>query len=124
MCILNPDQSDLLEKSRAVNQAPDERTFHIFYQIMNGMDDEMKEEFLFSAPDKYKFLTCGNLLVAGLNDNQEYEDTREAMEIMGMNQEEQSGERERKKERERDEREEKRGKEKRGEEKREERERE
>ena len=89
---LTPPIQDLLEKSRAVHQAPDERAFHIFYQIMNGMDDETKEEFLFSSADTYKFLTGGNILVAGVNDTQEYADTREAMDIMGMSEDEQSGE--------------------------------
>lgn len=46
---------------------------------------------MFSTPDKYKFLTSGNVLVAGINDAQEYEDTREAMDIMGMTEDEQTG---------------------------------
>ena len=88
---LSPTFLDLLEKSRAVHQAPDERTFHIFYQILNGMDSAGKKEFILEDPKSYKFLSNGNLPVPGVNDSQEFQDTVEAMNIMGMSDEEQSG---------------------------------
>lgn len=91
--------SDLLEKSRAVHQAPDERTFHIFYQMLNGMDSAGKKEFILEDPKSYKFLSNGNLPVPGVNDSQEFQDTVEAMNIMGMTDEEQSGKKEREKRR-------------------------
>lgn len=92
VCCLTLDPSeDLLEKSRSVHQAGDERTFHIFYQIINGMTDPEKKEFLVQEPKTYKYLSNGNLPVPGVNDSQEFEDTREAMNIMGMSEEEQSG---------------------------------
>ena len=56
------------------------------------MDDETQKEYLFSAPDQYKFMSAGNIVVAGMNDGQDYADTKEAMDVMGMSEEEQGGE--------------------------------
>ena len=56
------------------------------------MDANTKKEFLVQDAKTYKFLSNGNLPVPGVNDGQEFEDTREAMNIMGMSEEEQSGE--------------------------------
>lgn len=76
-----------------MRQAGDERTFHIFYQILNGMDAAARKEFLVEDAKYYKFLSNGNLPVPGLNDGQELEDTTEAMNIMGMSEDEKNGER-------------------------------
>ena len=82
----------MLEKSRAVHQAPDERTFHVFYQVLNGMSAKEKADYLFQDPKSYIHLSNGNLPVAGINDAQEYQDTLEAMNIMGMSEDERTGE--------------------------------
>lgn len=74
----------LLEKSRAVRQATEERCFHIFYQFMIGATPQQRKEFLLDDIKNYRFLTNGHVPVPGVDDTQEFKLTIEAMTIMGI----------------------------------------
>lgn len=74
----------LLEKSRTVRQAQDERSFHIFYQFLNGATADQAKEFLLEDVRNYTFLTNGALPVPGVDDALDVQ----AMRIMGLNNEE------------------------------------
>ncbi|KAG4076752.1 hypothetical protein HA402_002039 [Bradysia odoriphaga] len=74
----------LLEKSRAIRQAKDERTFHIFYQLLAGATPEQKEKFILDDIKTYSFLSNGSLPVPGVDDYAEYQATVKSMNIMGM----------------------------------------
>ena len=78
----------LLEKSRTIRQAQDERSFHIFYQFLNGASPEERQKFLLEDVRNYTFLTHGHVPVPGVDDTQEFKYTVKAMGIMGLNKEE------------------------------------
>ncbi|KAG9510218.1 Myosin heavy chain, non-muscle, partial [Fragariocoptes setiger] len=78
----------LLEKSRTIRQAHDERSFHIFYQFLNGASTEQSKEFLLEDVRNYTFLTHGAVPVPGVDDAAEFKSTVEAMSIMGLSNEE------------------------------------
>nr|XP_018907941.1 PREDICTED: myosin heavy chain, non-muscle isoform X2 [Bemisia tabaci] len=80
----------LLEKSRAIRQAKDERTFHIFYQLLAGASPEQRKEFILEDPKTYLFLSNGNLPVPGVDDAAEFQSTVQAMGVMGMTNEDYS----------------------------------
>ncbi|KAH9417105.1 Myosin-9 [Dermatophagoides pteronyssinus] len=78
----------LLEKSRTIRQAVDERSFHIFYQLLNGTLPEQRQEFLLEDVKNYAFLTHGAVPVPGVDEAIEFKNTVQAMQIMGLNTEE------------------------------------
>lgn len=78
----------LLEKSRTIRQAQDERSFHVFYQFLNGASPEERQEFLLEDVRSYTFLTHGHVPVPGVDDTQEFKYTVEAMRVMGLTKDE------------------------------------
>ncbi|XP_031555305.1 unconventional myosin-Ie-like isoform X2 [Actinia tenebrosa] len=81
----------LLEKSRVVMQNSTERSFHIFYQILSGASSEDKGKFGLTDPSYYYYLNqSGTYTVDGTNDSQEYEETRKAMDVIGISDENQA----------------------------------
>jgi len=77
----------LLEKARVVRQAPNERTFHIFYQLLTGANDQLKKELLLEDINKYKYLTNGHQTISNTKDSDEFQATLGAMEIMNISHE-------------------------------------
>ncbi|XP_060946527.1 myosin-10-like isoform X3 [Limanda limanda] len=78
----------LLEKSRAIRQAKDERTFHIFYRLLAGAGEHLRTDLLLEGFNDYRFLSNGNIPIPGQQDKDNFQETMDAMHIMSFNHEE------------------------------------
>uniref|UniRef100_A0A3P9K3S9 Myosin-9 n=1 Tax=Oryzias latipes TaxID=8090 RepID=A0A3P9K3S9_ORYLA len=81
----------LLEKSRAIRQAKEERTFHIFYYLLTGAGDKLRKELLLENYNNYRFLSNGNVTIPGQQDKDLFNETMDAFKIMSIPEEEQIG---------------------------------
>ncbi|XP_034439211.1 unconventional myosin-If [Hippoglossus hippoglossus] len=75
----------LLEKSRVVSQNENERNFHIYYQLIEGTNAQQKEGLGIMTPDYYYYLNqSGTYKVDGTNDCKDFQETMEAMQVIGI----------------------------------------
>ncbi|KAJ9271952.1 hypothetical protein DTO212C5_2033 [Paecilomyces variotii] len=80
----------LLEKSRVVGQITNERNFHIFYQFTKAAPQEYRDLFGIQQPQSYVYTSRSKCFdVAGIDDASDFQETLEAMRIIGMTKEEQ-----------------------------------
>ncbi|KAG9233170.1 P-loop containing nucleoside triphosphate hydrolase protein [Amylocarpus encephaloides] len=80
----------LLEKSRVVGQILNERNFHIFYQFTKGASSTYRANLGVQKPETYLYTSKSKCLeVDGIDDLAEYQDTLNAMKVIGLTQAEQ-----------------------------------
>ncbi|XP_075714040.1 unconventional myosin-Ie [Rhinoderma darwinii] len=81
----------LLEKSRVVMRNPGERSFHIFYQLIEGASKEQRNDLGITNLDYYYYLSqSGSYKVDDINDRRDFQETMQAMSVIGIFAEEQA----------------------------------
>ncbi|XP_075809303.1 myosin-14 isoform X2 [Microtus pennsylvanicus] len=73
----------LLEKSRAIRQAKDECSFHIFYQLLGGASEQLKADLLLEPCSHYRFLTNGPSSSPG-QERELFQETLESLRVLGF----------------------------------------
>merc|ERR1712048_1345960 len=82
-------ESYLLEKSRITQQQEVERSYHIFYQLLQPHVPNMKADCLLGDDIyDYSYVSQGKVTVASIDDNEELEYTDAAFDIIGFSHEE------------------------------------
>ncbi|XP_011192480.1 myosin heavy chain, muscle isoform X3 [Zeugodacus cucurbitae] len=75
----------LLEKARVISQQSLERSYHIFYQIMSGSVAGVKDYCLLTNNIyDYHIVSQGKVTVASIDDNEEFQLTDQAFDILGF----------------------------------------
>eukprot|EP01125_Pyxidicula_operculata_P000679 TRINITY_DN1065_c0_g1_i2.p1 TRINITY_DN1065_c0_g1~~TRINITY_DN1065_c0_g1_i2.p1 ORF type:complete len:1017 (+),score=306.82 TRINITY_DN1065_c0_g1_i2:263-3313(+) len=81
----------LLETTRVVFQAPNERNYHIFYQLIAGVNDNERREYLvYDNPQAYKYLTNGAIKVDHTDDKANFLKLKQSLDTLGITPQEQS----------------------------------
>ena len=82
-------ESYLLEKSRITQQQEVERSYHIFYQMLQPFVADLKSKCCLTDDIyDYNYVSQGKVTVSSIDDNEELEFTDQAFDIIGFSNEE------------------------------------
>ncbi|XP_072950983.1 myosin-2-like [Typha angustifolia] len=83
-------QTFLLEKSRVVQVASGERSYHVFYQICAGAPPFLRERLILKAANEYEYLKqSGCLKIVGVDDAKRFQMLMEALDAVQISKEDQ-----------------------------------
>ena len=81
-----------MEKSRITEQQEVERSYHIFYQLLQPFIPDMKAKCLLTDDIyDYSYVSQGKVSVQSIDDNEELEFTDNAFDVIGFSYEEKVG---------------------------------
>ncbi len=77
----------LLEKSRVTHRPASERSFHVFYQLLAGEDEDvLKNELLLPSqkPEDFAYLKQSQKSIVGVDDAAEFAALKESLTVVGV----------------------------------------
>ncbi|KAK3592955.1 hypothetical protein CHS0354_036814 [Potamilus streckersoni] len=75
----------LLEKSRIVSQAKNERNYHVFYYLLAGADDLERQKLHLGAPSDYYYLNQSDCFtLEEVDEENEFSRLKQSMELVGF----------------------------------------
>lgn len=83
-------QTFLLEKSRVVQCAEGERSYHMFYQLCAGAPSALREKLNLRNVEDYKYLRQSNCYsIAGVDDAEQFRNVMEALDVVHVSKDDQ-----------------------------------
>ncbi|XP_063693837.1 unconventional myosin-X-like isoform X2 [Bolinopsis microptera] len=73
----------LLEKNRTVGQNPSERNYHIFYQLLLGVQEPLKTKLCLDDPKNFRYVS-GSIRDPNCEDKNDYKEVLTSFEVMGL----------------------------------------